>query len=181
MVDESPRTRAIVPSFPSSTKGGIDVWIRVVRDQVRLKLCFNIICGIPPAARPAPMRAFVIAGNVARDVDILLAGTKPLTYGDDDNAERLLPTLLWLWTDPGVDWSSFMRCDDKAVDIGTQCMWRVVSKRYKMRRTSEVRDHRRLLHDKQRIGEKLQESRQVVGSHYLLCLYDKLGQKYHLD
>ena len=102
MADDSPRTRAIVPSFPGSTKGGIDVWIRVVRDQARTKLCFNLICGIAPAARPAAMRAAVRAGNVARDVAIL-AGTKPLPYEDDDYAERRLSTLFWLWTDPAVD------------------------------------------------------------------------------
>jgi len=102
MADDSTRNRAIVPSFPGSTKGGIDVWIRVVRDHARTKLCFNLICGIAPAARPAAMRAAVRAGNAARDAAVL-ACNKPLPYEDDDNAERRLSTLIWLWTYPAAD------------------------------------------------------------------------------
>jgi hypothetical protein len=122
-----------------------------MRDQARLKLCFIIICGIPSGARPAAMRVAVRTGNVARD-DAILAGIKPIPYEDDDNDERRLSTLLWLWTDPEVDWPTFMRCNDETVDIGTQ-MWRLVSQRYKTRTASEVGDHRQLLHAKNRADE----------------------------
>jgi len=53
MANETPRDRAIVPSFPATIEGGIDVWIRVLRDQARLKLCFHLIFGVARANRPA--------------------------------------------------------------------------------------------------------------------------------
>ena len=53
MANEVPRDRAIVPSFPATTEGGIDVWIRVLRDQARTNLCFHLISGVARADRPA--------------------------------------------------------------------------------------------------------------------------------
>ena len=53
MANEAPRDRATAPSVPSTTKGGINAWIRVLRDQACMKLCFYLISDIPRANRPA--------------------------------------------------------------------------------------------------------------------------------
>jgi hypothetical protein len=152
MADDEPRTRAIIPSFPGTTKGGIDVWVRVVRNQARSKLCFNLISGVPAtAATRAAYRAAVVLRDAA-----IAAGNSPKPFEDDDNAERRLSTLLWLWTSPDADWAAFMSCDDTANDVGTQ-MWNVVTQRYKLRTSAEVGEHRRLLQTKQRADEKIQE------------------------
>ena len=43
MANLPPRDRPISTSFPGSSEGGIDMWARVFRDQVRQKLCFHQI------------------------------------------------------------------------------------------------------------------------------------------
>ena len=92
MADDEPRARAIIPTFPGTTKGGIDVWVRVVQNQARAKLCFNLISGVPPtAATRGAYRATIAARDAA-----ILARTSTKPFEDDDNAERRLSTLLWL-------------------------------------------------------------------------------------
>jgi hypothetical protein len=83
MADDEPRTRAIVPSFPGTTKCGIDVWVKVVRNQARSKLCFNLISGVPAtsATRAAYRAACVLRGAA------IAAGNSPNPFEDDDNAE----------------------------------------------------------------------------------------------
>ena len=115
MADDEPLTRAIIPSFPGTTKGGIDVWVKVVRNQARARLCFNLISGEPATSAT---RAAYRAAIALRDAAIA-AGTSPKPFEDDDNAERRLSTLLWLWTSPDSDWATFMSCDDTANDVGT--------------------------------------------------------------
>ncbi len=107
MANEPPRDRGTTPSFPSTTKGGIDVWIRVLRDQARLKLCFRLISGIAHANRPAVEIAELRAAAAAAVIEIA-AGTVPISYDGDAKSERRLSTLLWRWTDQELDWPSFM-------------------------------------------------------------------------
>ena len=94
MADGEPRTRAIIPSFPATTKGGIDVWVRVVRNPARSKLCFNLISGV---AQTVVTGAAYREAHAKRDAAIA-AGTSHKPFEDNDNAERRLATLLWLWT-----------------------------------------------------------------------------------
>jgi len=153
MADDEPRTRAIIPSFPGTTKGGIDIWVRVVRNQARSKVCFNLIYGVPTTLAT---RATYRATFAVRDATIA-AGTSPKPFEDDDNAERRLTNLLWLWTSPDADWATSMSCDDTANEVvGTQ-IWNVITQRYKLRTSAEVGEHKRLLQTKQRGDEKNQE------------------------
>ena len=93
MANEEPRTRGIVPSFPGSTEGDIDVWVRVFRIHARSKLCFNLISGVVFANRSVAERAEYRATVITRDAT-LLAGTIPVPFEDDDKAERRLSTRL---------------------------------------------------------------------------------------
>ncbi len=103
MANEAPRDRATTPSFPSNTEGGIDVWIRVLRDQARLKLCFHLISGVDVANRPVDEAAkHRVAAALAADA--IAAGTVPIPYDGDPKSERRLATLLWRWTDHKLEW-----------------------------------------------------------------------------
>jgi hypothetical protein len=94
MANKAPRDRAIAPSFPSTTKGEIDVWIRVLRDHARLKLCFRLISGVADVNRPQDQideqRATASAAVIA-----FAAGDVPVPYDGDPKSERRLATLLW--------------------------------------------------------------------------------------
>ena len=155
MANEEPRTRRIVPSFPGSTEGVIDIWVRVFRRHARSKLCFNFISGVPFANRTVAERAEYRATFIARYA-ALLAGTISVPFEDDDKAERRQSTLLWSWTDPKKEWAAYMRCDDGARDIGTR-MWTVITQRYLLRTATEVGYHRRQLQTKQRSEENIQD------------------------
>ncbi len=125
MANKEPRQQRILPTFPESTEGGIDAWVRVLRNQARTKLCFNLISRITFADRTAKERAKYRAVVVAKDA-ALAAGTIFVPFEDDDKAERKLLALLWAWADPKVEWASYMSCDDNAPNIGTQ-MWTVIT------------------------------------------------------
>jgi len=153
MANEEPRTRGIVPSFPGSTEGCIDVWVRVFRNKARSKLCFNLVSGVAFANRTAAKRAEYRADVIARDA-ALLAGIIPVPFEDDDKAKRRLSTLMWSWTDPKKDWAAYMRCNDGAHDISAQ-MWTVITQRYQLKTSTEVGDHRKQLQTKQRSDEKI--------------------------
>ena len=102
MAHEAPRDRATTPSFPSTTEGGVDVLIRVLRDQARLKLCFHLISGVAAANRHVDEAAEYRFTATAADTTIA-AGTVPIPYDGDPKSERLLATLLWRWTDQKLD------------------------------------------------------------------------------
>ncbi len=94
MANEEPRTRGIVPSFPGSTEGGIDVWVRVFRNRARSMLCLNLISGVALANRTVAKQAEYSAAVIAKDA-ALLTGEVPVPFEDDDKAERRLSNLLW--------------------------------------------------------------------------------------
>jgi hypothetical protein len=142
MANEEPHTRGTLPSFPGSTEGGIDVWVRVFRNQARSKLSFNLISGVAFANRTDAKRAECRAVVITKDA-ALLAGTIPVPF-EDDKAEWRLTTMVWSWTDPKKDWAAYMRCDDGAHDISTQ-MWTVITQRYQLKTATEVGDHRKQL------------------------------------
>ncbi len=107
MANEIPRDRAIVPSFPATAEGGIDVWIRVLRDQARTKLCFHLISGVARADRPTDE---IAEERLSRDASVqaVTDGRIPLPFNGDSKSERRLATLLWRWTDQKVDWVAFL-------------------------------------------------------------------------
>ena len=115
MADEEPHTRTIIPSFPATTKGGIDVWVRDVRNQARSELCFRLISGV---AQTTSTRAAYRAPVTYRDASIA-SGSSHKPFKDDDLAERRRTTLLWIWTSPDVEWAAFIRYDDTANYVGT--------------------------------------------------------------
>jgi len=93
MTNEAPRDRDTTPSFPSTTEGGIDVWIRVLRDETRLKLCFHLISGVAAANRPVDDAAEYRVAAAAADTTIA-TGTVPIPYDGDLKSEGRLATLL---------------------------------------------------------------------------------------
>ena len=97
MANEAPRDRATAPSFPATIEGGIDVWIRVLRDQARLKLYFYLISGIARADRFAED---IAEERVTRAVAVhaIVDGHDPAPYNVDAKSERRLATFLWHWT-----------------------------------------------------------------------------------
>ena len=94
MANEIPRDRAIVPSFPASTEGCIDVWIRVLRDQARTKLCFHLISGVARADRPAEEIAEEQLARAAA-LQAVTNGRIPIPFAGDSKSESRLATLLW--------------------------------------------------------------------------------------
>ena len=173
MANEEPRTRGIVPSFPGSTEGGIDVWVRVFRSQARSKLCLNLISGVVFTNRSVAERAEYRAVVVARDA-ALLAGIIPVPFEDDDKAERRMSSLLWTWTDPKNDWAAYMRCDDGAHDLGTQ-MWTVITQRYHFRTTTEV--VRRSSQAALGQAEERRKDSRLVDRNYHICSLHGRGWK----
>jgi len=102
-----------------------------------------LIPGVAFANRTAGERAEYRVVVVTRDA-ALLGGIVLDPYEDDDKVERRLSTPLWAWTDPKVDWPTYMRCNATAPNIGTQ-MWAVITNRYKLQTASEVGGHGRQL------------------------------------
>ena len=98
MTNETPRDRAIVPFFTATTEGGIDEWIRVLRDQARLKLCLHLISGVARDNRPADEIAEERAARAAA-VHAVSEGHVPAPFDGDSKSKRRLATLLWRWTD----------------------------------------------------------------------------------
>ena len=131
------------------------MWARVFRNQARQKLCYHHIAGRDIANwAPVEARDFVreeAATQVAIDARLV-----PEPYDGDDKLERRLATLLWRWTCHDVDWRAFMQYNESAENIGTH-MWAVIMNRYKLRTSTEVGDHRRLLQRKQEPCEKIQD------------------------
>ncbi len=131
------------------------MWARLFRDQARQKLCYHQISGLLIANwPPAELRDFRRAEAVAHVAIAADLAHEP--YDGDDKSERRLATLLWRWTCPKTDLPAFMQCDESADDIGTQ-MWGVIMKRYQLRTSAEVGEHRRLLQRKQQPGENIQD------------------------
>ena len=89
----------------------------LARDRC-IKICFDIIFGIAHANRPAAVRSVAKASVVVIDAPVL-AGHILRPYENDNNANRRLMTLVWLWANPDVDYPAFMRCDDEVAAIGT--------------------------------------------------------------
>ena len=98
MANETPRDRAIVSSFLATKEGGIDVWIRILRDQACLKLCFHLISGVTRANRPAEEIAEERAARTAA-AQAVADGHIPNPFDGDAKTERRFATLIWRWTD----------------------------------------------------------------------------------
>ncbi len=88
-------------------------------EEPRVKLCFSLLSGVEPQNR-IPSKRYVATTADAAAKAAILAGKIPRSHEDDDVTARRLSTLLWAWTDPEVDWPTFMRCDDEADDVDTQ-------------------------------------------------------------
>ena len=88
MANEELHTRGTLPSFPGSTEGGIDVWVRVFRNLARSKLCFNLISGVAFANQTAAKRAEYRATVIDARGATLLAGTISVPFEDGDKQGR---------------------------------------------------------------------------------------------
>ena len=101
MANGAPRDLATAPSFLETPKGGIEVRIRVLRDQARLKLCFHLISGAPRANRSAKDLTEERAARAAA-VHAIVDGHTSAPYDGNLKSERRLATLLWRWTEQKV-------------------------------------------------------------------------------
>ncbi len=102
MANEVPRERAISPSFPGMTDGGIDVWSHVFRDQARQKLCFHLTSGVAPLDRTVEEKDELRRAS-ATSLHGVADKHTPVPFDGDAKSERRLASLLWRWTDPKID------------------------------------------------------------------------------
>jgi hypothetical protein len=92
MANEAPRDRATTPSFPGIAEGGFEVWIRVLQNQIRIKLRFHLISGIPTATRPAEERDEERVAAIAA-VQAIAHGHIAVPYDGDTKSERRLASI----------------------------------------------------------------------------------------
>ena len=100
----------IVPTFPGTTPGGLDVWTRVFCLQAKTHFCLEIILPSAVASSSASTSTGTSAAASA-------AASKFPSEGDA-NCQNRLANLLYEWTDKTNDWPLFQRCRINSPTLG---------------------------------------------------------------
>ena len=122
-----PVTR-IVPSYPGTTPGGLDVWTRVFYLQAQAHYCLEVV--LPSAAASSSSSS----GSGSSS-----APSRGPAEGDSGCQGRLA-NLLYEWTDKASDWPLFQRCRIDSPTLGAD-MWAAILLKYQLRSSCDVGIH----------------------------------------
>ena len=100
----------VVPSFPGTTAGGLDVWTHVFYLHAKTQFCLDLLL---PLARSFASTSSTTTGGTSA------AAARSIGPAEgDSNCQTRLAHLLYEWIDKATDWALFLRCDVTGPTLG---------------------------------------------------------------